>query len=154
MLTNIEKAIKIAYESHAEQKDKNNKPYILHPIAVAMNFRYNENKFIVSILHDVIEDTNVTIADLIEAGFSKEITDSIELLTRRENETYKEFIERIELSNNEIAISVKVADIIDNINRLDSLSDKEMADYLMLRYSEALEYLKFCHPVIVKEILK
>lgn len=136
----IEKAIKIATMAHEGQLDKNNKPYILHAIAVAMNFRYEKTKFIASILHDVVEDTNYTIDDLRKEGFSEEILTIINLVTRN-SETYSEFISNIINSNNIDAIEVKIADMTDNMSRLESL-DANKASYLRKRYESEIIKLK------------
>ena len=101
------KAMIIAYEAHKNQTDKSGVPYIYHPIHVAEQMN-TENECIIALLHDVVEDTNVTFKQL-EEVFSKEIIDILKLLTREENIEYDEYIKRIK--NNSIACKVKIADL-------------------------------------------
>jgi len=111
----FEKAIEIAAQAHAGQLRKNGTPYILHPMRVMMKQR-TKDAMIVAILHDVVEDTNVTIDDLRRAGFEECILAAILLLTHKdkENYDYDEYIDRI--ASNSLATSVKIADLEDNMN--------------------------------------
>ena len=84
------KAMIIAYEAHKNQVDKSGVPYIYHPIHVAEQMD-TENECIIALLHDVVEDTNVTFKQL-EEVFSKEIIDILKLLTREENIEYLSLI--------------------------------------------------------------
>lgn len=104
-------ALKIATEAHKGQFDKAGVPYINHPIAVA-NLVENSDAKIVALLHDVIEDTNITINNLIDYGFKKTIIDAIEVLTRKENEDYEQYLIRVKA--NSLAIEVKIADLTHN----------------------------------------
>ncbi|GGH60319.1 hypothetical protein GCM10008014_34740 [Paenibacillus silvae] len=104
----IELAISIALEAHKGQLDKGGNPYILHPLAVMNRVETIEEK-IVAVLHDVIEDTEVTIEQLRELGFSEEIVKAIGLLTRSEEDSYEQFIEKT--TTNRMARNVKIADI-------------------------------------------
>ena len=142
MPRDIERAIKIASIAHAGQVDKNGQPYILHPLAVAMRFRFDKKRFIAAILHDVIEDTHMDLNDLIEEGIDEDIVEVVAFLTRDPlNESYVKFIDRLADSNNIDAIAVKIADIEDNLSRMSSL-DAETAKYLSARYNKALPRLK------------
>lgn len=107
------KAMIIAYEAHKNQVDKSGVPYIYHPIHVAEQMD-TENECIIALLHDVVEDTNVTFKQL-EEVFSKEIIDILKLLTREENIEYDEYIKRIK--NNSIACKVKIADLTHNLDK-------------------------------------
>jgi len=114
----INKAIEIAEKAHRGQVDKAGKPYILHPLRVMMNFCFDksENKaaVICAVLHDVIEDTDVTLDDLHAEGFSDEVLAALDCLTKRDKESYDDFISRILV--NELACKVKICDIADNMD--------------------------------------
>ena len=102
----LEKAIEIAVEA--------GKIYILHPIRVMLRGR-NEVEQIVGILHDVVEDTPVTLDMLRLEGFSEEVLDAISCITKNEDEEYADFIDRV--ITNPLATQVKLYDLEDNMNR-------------------------------------
>ena len=110
----LEKAIEIAVEAHRGQIDKAGKIYILHPIRVMLRGQ-NEIEQIVGILHDVVEDTPVTIDMLEKEGFSKEILDALSCITKETGEDYGHFIDRV--ITNPLATQVKLYDLEDNMNR-------------------------------------
>ena len=110
----LEKAIEIAVEAHRGQIDKAGKIYILHPIRVMLRGQ-NEREQIVGILHDVVEDTPVTLDMLRTEGFSEEILDAISCITRNNGEDYGDFINRV--LTNPLATQVKLYDLEDNMNR-------------------------------------
>ena len=130
----LEKAIQIAVEAHMGQIDKAGKPYILHPLRVMQNVSSTKAK-IVAILHDVIEDTTVTLDDLKNYGFDEDILYSLKLLTHKAGVPYMEYIEN--LKNDAIAKEVKLADLTDNmdITRLEELTDKDIKR--IVKYKEA-----------------
>ncbi len=109
----IAKALEIAYKSHKEQVDKGGNPYILHPIRVALHCEKEEEK-IVALLHDVIEDTDVTIEDLRTEGFGQDILDAIAALSKADGEGYEQFIQRV--AQNSLATRVKIQDLKDNMD--------------------------------------
>ena len=122
--TNLTKlAMKIAYEAHKDQKDKSGIPYIYHPIHLAEQMD-DEISTCVALLHDVVEDTDITFQDLLDFGFIEEIVDVLKLLTHNDNDEYMEYIRRIK--TNTIAIKVKLADLRHNsdLTRLDVVDDK------------------------------
>lgn len=112
-MATLARAISIAASAHEQQQDRSGSPYILHPIRVMMALQTEVEK-IVGILHDVVEDTPWTFDDLRHEGFSEEILAALDCVTRRDTETYEEFIERT--VNNPIAVRVKIADLEDNMN--------------------------------------
>lgn len=135
----IEIAISIALKAHKGQVDKGGNPYILHPLAVMNRVETIEEK-IVGVLHDVVEDTEVTIDQLRETGFSEEILEAINLLTRAKEDSYEEFIDKT--LKNRIARNVKIADIKENLN-LSRIQDPSEQDYMRLeKYKRALERLE------------
>lgn len=135
------KAIKIADKAHRGQTDKYNAPYIAHPMRV-MNMGKTLDEKIVGILHDVVEDCpEYSIDYLRKEGFSEEILFAIQCLTKIDpNETYENFIARIERSP--LAIAVKLHDLADNmdlkrVNR--PLSEKDLKRFN--KYLKAYRYL-------------
>lgn len=110
---NIDIALKIAADAHAGQKDKAGAPYILHPLRLMSRLKSNNQK-IVALLHDVVEDSNISIEDLARLGFSEEIINAIICLTRRPEESYEAFIKRA--SQNGIARLLKIEDLKDNLD--------------------------------------
>lgn len=133
------KAMIIAYEAHKNQVDKSGVPYIYHPIHVAEQMN-TENECIIALLHDVVEDTNVSFKQL-EEVFSKEIIDILKLLTREENIEYDEYIKRIK--NNSIACKVKIADLTHNLDktRLDFVTEVDVKRNE--KYKKALQILYY-----------
>jgi (p)ppGpp synthase/HD superfamily hydrolase len=132
----LEKAILIAANAHKGQVDKGGNPYILHPLRLMFS-RKNETEMICSVLHDVIEDTDVTLDYLRSQGFSEEVLSALNALTRRHNETYDEFISRI--INNKIACEVKIADLSDNMD-LSRIENPSQEDYERIeKYSKAAD---------------
>lgn len=104
---------RIACEAHAGQVDKAGEPYIFHVMRVAMAVEGEEAKA-VALLHDVVEDTEVTHPVLWAYGFSEEICSAVIAITRyKDQETYAEYIERVAL--NPLARVVKLADLADNL---------------------------------------
>ncbi len=69
------KAMKIAFIAHHEQFDKSGIPYIFHPYHLAEQMD-DETGVIVALLHDVVEDTNWTLDELADEGFSDEVIEA------------------------------------------------------------------------------
>jgi (p)ppGpp synthase/HD superfamily hydrolase len=134
----LEKAIVLATEAHAGQKDKAGLPYILHPIAV-MQSLYTMDEKIVGVLHDVIEDTHITSAELVHAGFSPEVVSAAVAISKQDGEAYEDYLKRVKADP--LALSVKLADIAHNMSRLDNLAPKH-AGYLAAKYTRALKFLR------------
>ena len=85
-MSTLEKAIQIAVIAHTGQKDKSGEPYILHPLKVMMHVKTEEAR-IVAVLHDVVEDSEITLQDLKNNGFTQNIVDAVDALTKRKGET-------------------------------------------------------------------
>ncbi|WP_339838168.1 GTP pyrophosphokinase [Paenibacillus sp. FSL R7-0272] len=135
----IESAISLALQAHKGQFDKGGHPYILHPLAVMHRVESIEEK-IVAVLHDVIEDSEVTIEELRGLGFSEEILTAIQLLTRSTEDSYEEFIDKTIM--NRTARNVKIADIKENMN-ISRIKNPTEEDYNRLeKYRKALERLE------------
>jgi (p)ppGpp synthase/HD superfamily hydrolase len=134
----FDKAMKIAIEAHAGQRDRYDQPYILHPIRVMQSVE-NPIEKICAILHDVVEDTDWTLELLKKEGFPVVVLKALDCLTKREGEEYQNYVRRA--SQNPIARQVKLADLKDNmtLQRIDSLNP---GDYKRLqKYHEAWKFL-------------
>lgn len=135
------KAMKVAYEAHHGQTDRSGVPYIFHPIHVAEQME-DEISTCVALLHDVVEDTEITFEDL-SGEFPGEVVEALRFLTRDKSVNYFEYIRA--LRKNPIARKVKEADIRHNsdMSRLESCNDvsREQITRLRGRYTRALEVL-------------
>ena len=109
----LEQAIYIAVQAHSGKLDKGGSPYILHPLRVMLTMVTTEEK-IIAVLHDVIEDSSFTIQQLKQNGFSKKVLDAVSLLTKKENQSYQDYISVIK--KNPLAAKIKLADLKDNMN--------------------------------------
>ena len=120
-----EKAMQIAIKVHRGQLDKGGNDYINHPIRVSENCSLDEEK-IVALLHDTIEDGDITADYLLMQGFPREIVDAILSVSRKRGEDYFEFIQRCKA--NPIGRRVKICDLEDNmdITRLKELTEKDI----------------------------
>ena len=118
-------ALELAIEKHKNQKDKSGKPYILHPLHVMETVKSDDAK-IVAILHEIIEDTDVTEKDLLNAGLSKHIVDAIVMLTRTDDIDYMDYVKKV--SSNPLAKEVKLADLQHNMDlrRISTLTEKDL----------------------------
>lgn len=126
-------ALKIAYKAHDGQYRRDSYvPYIVHPIRVSNCFNDDFRKTI-AVLHDVIEDTSITYDDLNQ--FSMNVIKILEMLTKRENENHFDYVDRVK--QNEIAIEIKIADIVDNLS--DTISIQPMT--FLYRYNKSLKIL-------------
>ena len=146
-MTDLEHAIALAVETHSGQADKAGEPYILHPLRVMFSLPSGDER-IVGVLHDVVEDGEVSFEDLKRMGFSPAVIDAIDAVSKRPDEEgsdegYQAFVERA--GANPIARKVKMADLLDNLDvtRLGEISEKDsrrISKYLRaLRYLEQLE---------------
>lgn len=135
-----EKAYRLASRVHAGQRDKGGNLYIYHPLAVADMVEKPEEK-IVALLHDVVEDTPVTIAEL-EKEFPKVIVQAVELLTKQKGKDFsrKRYFEKIR--ENPVARQVKLADLAHNMD-LSRIPDPQPRDYRRReQYVRDMEFLK------------
>lgn len=119
--------------------DKYGQPYILHPLRI-MSRVESEVEKIVAIMHDVIEDSDRTLEDIRQEGFSDEIVTALALLTKGQDEAYTDYVSR--LAHNSLARKVKLADLEDNMDlrRVPTLT--EMDTKRLQRYHWAWLFLK------------
>jgi (p)ppGpp synthase/HD superfamily hydrolase len=111
MTQTLERAIAIAATAHAGQVDKGGAPYILHPLKVMLRMSTLEER-IVAVLHDVVEDCDISLEDLRQEGFSEVVLTAIESVTKVPGESYEDFVERA--AQNPIGRVVKLADLEEN----------------------------------------
>lgn len=111
MTQTLERAIAIAATAHAGQVDKGGAPYILHPLKVMLRMTTLEER-IVAVLHDVVEDCEISLDDLRKEGFSEVVLGAIESVTKAPGESYEDFVERA--AQNPIGRVVKLADLEEN----------------------------------------
>ncbi|HET6251968.1 MAG TPA: hypothetical protein VFE47_30060 [Tepidisphaeraceae bacterium] len=132
-------AIAVAAEAHRGVLDKSGQPYILHPLRVMFRCE-TEMERIVAVLHDVVEDTGRTFDDLRKVGFSEEVIAALDCVTKRQGESYEQFIERS--AANPVATKVKLADLEDNmdVRRLPAIEKKDWER--MQKYLSAWKRLK------------
>lgn len=131
-------AIAVAHQAHAGQLDKAGKPYISHPLTVMAQMDTLETK-IVAVLHDAIEDSDLTIADLVRQGFPEFITDAIAAITKLDGELYEDYILRVK--SNAIARKVKIADVTHNMD-LSRIANPTERDFQRLeKYKKILQEL-------------
>lgn len=125
-MATLERAIEIAAKAHAGQTDKAGEAYILHPLRVMLSLT-TENERIAGVLHDVLEDTNVTLEQLKLEGFANEVLVALVALTKERGESRMQAAARAK--KDPIARAVKLADNKDNsnISRIKSPTEKDFA---------------------------
>lgn len=138
-MSTLERAIAMAAAAHAGQVDKGGQPYILHPLRVMLRVAGDQQR-IVGVLHDVLEDTGITVADLLAAGFEPAVIEALQALTRGVGEPYDAFVRRA--AANPLARTVKLADIDDNVDlsRIPHPGPEDMAR--LQRYRQARQVLE------------
>lgn len=120
---------------HRTQVDKNGVPYLRHPMRVAGHFMAQDRveETIVALLHDVIEDTDCSMG-ILSDSYPEAIVDAVDAITRRYNETYRQYIKRC--CENDIARAVKRQDILDNLR-----PERRLSNSMFERYYWALGYI-------------
>ncbi len=139
-MNKVNVAFIIAKIAHGKQKDRTGASYIYHPVRVASDVTFEKEK-IVALLHDVVEDTRVTLEDIAYI-FDRQIVEAVDAITKRDGEEYKEYLNRIK--NNEIATVVKLADIKDNLDR-SRLGKGPIPNWFLNleeKYEKAVKYLE------------
>ena len=131
-------AMYVAINAHGKQLDRNGLPYIGHCFRV-MNAGQTIEEKIVGALHDVLEDTELSITNLSLEGFSENVIDAVHTLSKLENEDYDHYIRRV--IRNDLAIRVKLNDLTDNMDlrRLETFTDDDVIR--MRKYIDAYNQL-------------
>jgi len=135
----IKEVLRFAKAKHQGQVDKNSVPYIQHIIRVARKTKSIDER-ILAILHDVLEDTDTTLEELVNLGVEDKIIEALQLLTYQKGSNYQEYI--YNLKKNNLAKAVKLADIADNTEpkRLEKLPIA-LRERLRKKYELALSIL-------------
>jgi len=133
------KALRLCFEAHKEQNDKSGMPYVFHPFHLAEQMK-DEDTTIVALLHDVIEDTDKTLDELRDMGFSDRVVSAIALMTHGDGVPYMEYVAAIK--SNPIARAVKLADLRHNsdMTRLDTVTPRDIER--AKKYAEAIRLLE------------
>ena len=134
----IDIALAISKKAHAGQVDKAGVDYIQHPLYVASQVKTEQEKA-VALLHDVIEDSDITVEDLLVSGLSNEVVTAVQILTKKKGQSYQEYLEKVK--TNDLARVVKLADLKHNsdLSRLKSVSDTDRDR--VKKYKNAIRYL-------------
>ena len=138
IVATLEKAIEIAAKAHAGAMDKQGKPYVLHPLRVMVGVE-DHNAQIVAVLHDVVEDTLLSLEDIRAEGFSNGVIEALGLVTHQKDQSYAAYV--IACKQNDIARQVKLSDLRDNakLSRLLLRPDKFDGDSARI-YRYVLSY--------------
>ena len=133
------KALKLCFDVHKEQVDKSGLPYVFHPFHLAEQMETEETT-VVALLHDVVEDSDLTLEDLRQMGFSDTVIAALALLTHDPAVEYMDYVRAVK--DNPIARAVKLADLRHNsdLTRLDTVDEKALAR--REKYLQAMALLK------------
>ncbi|MFH5802685.1 HD domain-containing protein [Alienimonas sp. DA493] len=145
-MATFEKAVEIAARAHAGQRDKGGRPYLTHPLRAAGRIAEQDPDDLdaqtVAVLHDVVEDSDVTFDDLRAEGFSERVLVALELLTHGPEQSYADYV--VALAAAPIARRVKLADLHDNTlqSRTIFREGREAEDFdRMRKYALAYQFL-------------
>ena len=133
------KALKLCFDVHQHQLDKSGMPYVFHPFHLAEQMD-DENAVIVALLHDVVEDSDMTFDDLVNMEFPDDVIEALKLLTHEKNVSYDDYIQKIK--TNPLAVKVKLADLKHNsdLSRLNYIDEKALKR--VQKYKKAIEILE------------
>jgi (p)ppGpp synthase/HD superfamily hydrolase len=128
---------KVAVEAHRGQRYPalEPQPFILHPLRVMLGVS-SETAQIVAVLHDVVEDSPITLGDLADKGFNKVVVDAVDCLSQRADEPYTDYIKRV--ATNHVAREVKLSDLADNLANNRALPPTRDNLDRIARYEDAL----------------
>ncbi|MEE3453650.1 HD domain-containing protein [Dialister sp.] len=141
METLLEKARKVAETCHKGQVDKAGKPYMNHLLTVSNGVKdLGETYTVVGMLHDTVEDTDMTVEKLREL-FGDEVADAVSLLTHDDSLSYLDYVRKVKASGNPYAIAVKKSDLRNNmdLSRLNPVTEKDRKR--VEKYRKAYEIL-------------
>jgi len=140
----LERAIAIAAAAHTGQVDKAGQPYILHPLRVMLRVT-SEHERIAAVLHDVVEDTDVSLDRLIAEGFPSEVISAVEALTKRPGESRMDAAHRA--AANEVSRKVKLADNAENMD-LSRIQNPSPRDFARIEEYKAVREILLAHHVV------
>ena len=136
------RALTLAMQAHAGQVDKQGRDYFeshLQPVAALLR-PFGSHAYVAGLLHDVVEDTSVTCAQLAQLGFPAPVVQAVQSVTRQEGESYPDLIARA--AADPLGRLVKLADNWHNLSSVDALPDEADRVRLRLRYESAREVLE------------
>ncbi len=133
------KALRLSYEAHKGQFDKSGVPYVFHPVHLAEQMP-DEDSTVAALLHDVVEDTACSLADLEAMGFPERALEAVRLLTHDPEEPYLSYVARVK--ENPVAKRVKLADLRHNsdLTRIPRPTEKDLAR--VEKYAKAIRLLE------------
>lgn len=134
----LAEAIALAARAHSGQVDRLGAPYILHPLRVMLRLE-DPLVQVAAVLHDVVEDTSLSLENLAEAGFPEQVIEAVDAMTRRPGEEYFAYVARA--GRHPHARRIKIADLMDNIERTLLLPPTQDNLMRLARYREALARL-------------
>ncbi|MBQ9703027.1 MAG: GTP pyrophosphokinase [Clostridia bacterium] len=132
------KALKLCFDTHKDQVDKSGMPYVFHPFHLAEQMD-DEMSTVCALLHDVVEDSEMTFDGLSDMGFPSEVIEVLRLLTHEDEVPYMDYVR--EIKNNPGARKVKLADLKHNSDstRVDQVDDRMLRRWE--KYREAIRIL-------------
>ncbi len=132
------KALKLCFDTHKDQVDKSGMPYVFHPFHLAEQMD-DEMSTVCALLHDVVEDSEMTFDGLSDMGFPSEVIEVLRLLTHEDEVPYMDYVR--EIKNNPVARKVKLADLKHNSDstRVDQVDDRMLKRWE--KYREAIRIL-------------
>lgn len=133
------KALKLCFEAHKEQVDKDGMPYVFHPFHLAEQMQTEETT-VVALLHDVVEDTEYTLEDLASMGFSETVLAAVALLTHDMATDYMDYVRAIK--ENPVAKAVKLADLRHNADPTRPIVMDEAMRRRHEKYRKAIAFLE------------
>lgn len=147
MASLLEKAIDLAVAAHRGSEDPPGEPYIVHPMRVLLGVsqgddaHQNERLRCVAILHDTLERTKLTAADLRGAGMPKVVVRAVQLLTHDADTSYADYV--VKLKRDPLARVVKIADLLDNadLRRVTFRAGKGKDRKRVIRYAASYKFL-------------
>lgn len=140
-MSTLEKAISLAVAAHSGQLDKGGQPYILHPLRVMLRMS-SEHERMAAVLHDAVEDTDVTLEQLTAEGFPAEVVAAVDALTKRPGETRMQAAQRAALDD--VARQVKLADNAENMD-LSRISEPTERDFARIEEYKRVREMLLAH---------
>ena len=136
----LRRAVSLACTAHGGQRypSPQGEPYVLHLLRVMLAVE-GESARMAAVLHDILEDTSVTVADLREHGIPERVVDAVGVLTHLDSLTYEEYIEEVDGDN--LAREVKLADLADNLANNRRLPEEDHVVERIGRYERAIARL-------------
>lgn len=144
----LQTAIELAVKAHAGDEDPPEEPYIIHPMRVLLavsqgpDSEQDEELRCVAILHDTVENTDMTLEDLAKAGMSKEVVKGVDLMNHKDGVTFADYV--VKLKRHRLARLVKIADLMDNadLRRVTFRAGKAEKDNpRVVRYAASYKFL-------------